>query len=797
MSEPILGRPPHRLSARRAIVHFLGGAGLVLLFGSFSPLQAQLSLQGKPGICGSWNNYCQGGTTYSAPTSAPADDYYTTPRGRGWYCKATASNGGWGWGESQSKSRATGYALSECRTRGRGCAINYCSLNGGAKTKQRAGPSLRFNKRSRATTKRRWGTTKRRSATTKRRSATTKRRSATTKSRRGTVSASLCYRKLVADVGAGRASARVGTYVSQALAGYANCKRKSFGSTAKGDNYARKISRKLARGDFRSLKKSRAKARQLPAVSSAARKKLVRQKRAAKKERGRIARVARAEQLRADLAAAPGRVAAAVNRGDYKAAVTDQALVLAANKTDPKAWQDFSTYLEKSGRVEAAVTAIARAALLSGRDAASEIAAIYGRDAAAKAGRGDMQKAIAQQAMAVKTEKNNPKLWRQMGDYMAKNGQLANAATALRRARILGGPDPETSIFQMYQSDALSRAEPLESDQKVAIYRSHLEKYSDQRGNLVRHRLAQELLKQKRTAQAREVYQQIASLDLRDSVAQKALRPVQTAAGGSTFERLQEMQREMTSALVTLAPAAKDESGGLGGQIDEIAGGLTDALQQMEALQKSLDQDQPAPGKTFEIVVPTDKAKQKPEPPTVSSEQPAKPNPQKPSEEVAKTAMPAKLTPGQKQQQITAAREQWKVILFHYKNAKEARAKARQVKDPSMKHYYTRLAQENVNWAQGMTQKLNRTLAGSVAPDVKAANALRGKKITPIKTGKGTAYGQALHLSGQGPGGKKGAVRNLIDGSDELLYAPPPVGANPKVQGLFGIKQPIQNAPSN
>ena len=523
------------------------------------------------------------------------------------------------------------------------------------------------------------------------------------------------------------------------------------------------------------------KSRKRSTANAAIQKKALKKKRAQQRARNKEIQLARA---RADLAAAPGRIVAAVARGDYKAAITDQALVLASNKNDPKAWQDFSTYLEKAGRLDDAATAIARAAQIGGGDASGEVSALYQRDALAKAGKGDFKAAIAQQAMAIKERKNDPRLWREMGDYMQKAGRLDNAATALRRAYRLGGGDPEEEIFQMYQSDVFSRAETLSSDQRIAVYRSHLERYSDVRGNPVRQRLAQELKKQSRVDQARDVDLQIAKFDLRDAV----------AAERSTVSQLEDAQRDTQTALADIKPGPATGSGGLGADLGEISGTLIDALEQIEALQESLGTKQPPPGQTFEVVVPNEK----PGKPKTVVEQPPTSKPQGPGVGgVEKTARAPTLTPPQKQLQLDAAREQWKVIQFHYKNAKQARAKAQTMTNPAMKRYYTRLAEENISWAQGMIQKLNTTLTGQTARDLRAASALNPQKIDPIKTTSGKAFEQAQHLAGQGADGKKGTARNIIDGSNKPIYKLPPDGQKPKVQELLGVKQPPRNAPAN
>lgn len=746
---------------------------LILPFAFAPPAQAQ----GMPGVCVALCDDPTPPTVYNPPTP---QGRYTTPRGVGWYCKAKAPNGGWGWGESSSKSEAIGIAIEECGSQNRGCSISYCTLNGGARKKSRTGTGLQFKKK-----------------------------------RRGSVSATVCYRKLIADVRSGSGSARLNTYISQALAGYANCKRKAFGSTRQGDNYARKLRNQLKRGSFTTRKKSRSPKRRTtlrtstPQTTAAQRKALLKKRAQTRKRTARLAKAARLKRQRAELAAAPGRVAAAVKRGDYKAALTDQALVLAANKKDPGAWRDFSTYLEKSGRLDDAATAIRRAALLAGNNPSAAIAAMYQRDAIAKGKKGDFTKAIAQQAMAVAAKKDDPDLWRALADYMEKAGQLDNAATALWRAKILGGPDPEEQIFQMYQTDVLARAVPLAGEEKIALYQSHIEKFADVRGNPVRHRLARELLRQQRVNEARQVYQRIASLDPRDNTAQAALAPSRTraAAPSTTLSQLQAMRRDMEIAAIDLTSptatqsrsVARPASGEtkLGTDIDALAGTLSDALQQMEVLKKSIDQGltTPAtpPGNTFEVVVPADKPDLSPKQTTPGPKQAIKQKrlARRTGETNAATA-PAGLSPQQQQQQLAAAQAQWKVILFHFKQAREASAQFRAANDPSMKSYFLKEAEAGLRRARAMAGKLKRTMAGKTALDAPTSAAALNRE--PIKFGEGTAIGQARRLAGQANGNKT-KPPNLIDGSEGLRSTPPPGGVKPKTQGLLGTRPSPEATP--
>ena len=185
-------------------------------------------------------------------------------------------------------------------------------------------------------------------------------------------------------------------------------------------------------------------------------------------ERERTARAARLD-LERQRAATKRSLAAAIARGDYETAVVVQAGLVEANKNDPKLWQDFATYLEKSGQLDKAATAIRRAALLSKKDAAPLISAMYRRDAAARAASGDLRSAIAQQAMAVEASNKDFSLWRELAGYLEKDGQIDHAATAYRRAHSLGGPNPDAKIFAMYQADVLAKSGSLGRRESEAL----------------------------------------------------------------------------------------------------------------------------------------------------------------------------------------------------------------------------------------------------------------------------------------------------------------------------------------
>lgn len=159
---------------------------------------------------------CMGGT-YNYQTTAcvgatgPRRGGGTTSSGD-WGCYARASNGAWGnswgWGsEAQARSRA----LSECRSnsRGRACSVRYCQR--GTSSARRPGPGR------------------------------TAPRQAAPPRTRYAYSCSLCERKLRNDLLSGLGSARIQTYVRQAIAGYENCKRKGRPPCTGGDILVRSL----------------------------------------------------------------------------------------------------------------------------------------------------------------------------------------------------------------------------------------------------------------------------------------------------------------------------------------------------------------------------------------------------------------------------------------------------------------------------------------------------------------------------------------------------------------------------
>jgi len=236
------------------------------------------------------------------------------------------------------------------------------------------------------------------------------------------------------------------------------------------------------------------------------------QRAAEKRRREREAREAREARERKRIEATRKRLASAVEGGDWKTALADQAVLVEKNKNDPGAWKTFAEYLEKAGRLDDAATAMRRAAMLAGGDAASDISKMYRRDAARRAGNGEYKVAIAQQAMALDLRRDDAGLWQGLGDYMAKDGQLDKAATAYRRAHELGGPDPEDKIFALYQADVLTRAGTLKPAGRIKLYQALIEKFPDARANLTRRRLAEELAGQNRTKEADAVLREVARL---------------------------------------------------------------------------------------------------------------------------------------------------------------------------------------------------------------------------------------------------------------------------------------------
>lgn len=132
-----------------------------------------------------------------------------------WYCQARARNGAWGWGRFAGKADAEARALAECRAyaRGQSCSIQYCRYGGGA-APPRAAPAP---------------------------SAAPAASPGRVPAARAAYDCDVCHKKLYADVRSGWASAGVRSYVSQALAGYDNCKRRARGSCLYGDILARSL----------------------------------------------------------------------------------------------------------------------------------------------------------------------------------------------------------------------------------------------------------------------------------------------------------------------------------------------------------------------------------------------------------------------------------------------------------------------------------------------------------------------------------------------------------------------------
>lgn len=160
---------------------------------------------------------CMGGS-YNYQTTACVGA--RGPRGGGgqqssgdWGCYARARSGAWGnsWGWG-SEAQARGRALAECRaqSRGQACSIRYCRR--GTSSAQRPG-----------------------------RTGVTAPRQAAPSRTRYAYSCSLCEQKLRNDLLSGLGSARIQTYVRQAIAGYNNCKRKGRPPCTGGDILVRSV----------------------------------------------------------------------------------------------------------------------------------------------------------------------------------------------------------------------------------------------------------------------------------------------------------------------------------------------------------------------------------------------------------------------------------------------------------------------------------------------------------------------------------------------------------------------------
>ena len=171
--------------------------------------------------------------------AAPDDDggntgggYYSKPKGQGWFCEARARDGSWGWGESFNKANAQSYALSERGKHANGCRITVCALGAGRDYDSAKG---RWRKRPGANSNANTGFKPLKP------SAGQQRIIDATK-RKPLYDCSVCYGKLKADVNAGLGSSRIRTYVSQAVAGYNNCKLKSNRQCSRGDRLSGALS---------------------------------------------------------------------------------------------------------------------------------------------------------------------------------------------------------------------------------------------------------------------------------------------------------------------------------------------------------------------------------------------------------------------------------------------------------------------------------------------------------------------------------------------------------------------------
>ncbi len=159
--------------------------------------------------------------------------YYSTPKGQGWFCEARARDGSWGWGESFNKSNAQSYALSECGKHARACRITTCALGAG-----RNYDAVKGRWRKKPSTGRNAGGFKPLTP------SAGQQRIINSTRRKPLYGCDVCYSKLKADVNAGLGSARLRSYVAQAVAGYNNCKLKSDRQCGRGDGLSRALSTK-------------------------------------------------------------------------------------------------------------------------------------------------------------------------------------------------------------------------------------------------------------------------------------------------------------------------------------------------------------------------------------------------------------------------------------------------------------------------------------------------------------------------------------------------------------------------
>jgi hypothetical protein len=239
---------------------------------------------------------CMGGS-YNYQTTACVGAHGPSRGGNGpsanWGCYARASNGAsgtsWSW---STEAGARGRAIAECRkvSRGRACTVRYCQRGTSASRRpapQRTAPPPRRNARGEIVDTGNWGCyaqarngrggfswgfrtesaarqralsecrvysgqgsctvrscqpgTSAQRPPSKKPVARTAPRQAPASRARTAYSCSLCEQKLRNDLLSGLGSARIQTYVRQAIAGYDNCKRKGEPPCTGGDILVRSV----------------------------------------------------------------------------------------------------------------------------------------------------------------------------------------------------------------------------------------------------------------------------------------------------------------------------------------------------------------------------------------------------------------------------------------------------------------------------------------------------------------------------------------------------------------------------
>jgi hypothetical protein len=213
---------------KRAVAAATTGLLFVLfIFALALPAQAQCGTRPDPrwdsAGYSSWCS-CMGGSydyqttaCVGARSGAPSSSS-SSSSGGAWGCRAEARNGAYGYGKdyaTEAEARQTALNYCHSYSRGQRCTITFCRRGAGDSV---MGPS--------------------RSAPAQRSAPA---RPSVRPATRAAYGCDLCYRKLVSDVRAGWASSRLISYVTQALAGYSNCKLKARGSCLQGDIWARTL----------------------------------------------------------------------------------------------------------------------------------------------------------------------------------------------------------------------------------------------------------------------------------------------------------------------------------------------------------------------------------------------------------------------------------------------------------------------------------------------------------------------------------------------------------------------------